>query len=460
MKNHTIHCADPSTEFDDEPSLGHCMLKSLTEAGDRTMLVSAETGEKLSAADLVKECVKMAKVLIAAGIRQGDVVSIVSESRFEYAFAMFATIFLNCKFAPINHTFSEREIEHALKLSRPKAIFASSATKEKVLRVAESLSFLEKVLLLDKDISNDKKTFNLCDLTNSDTLRRVKFELQAVDKSKTVCFIMCSSGTTGLPKGVQITQSNIIVTTRHFTSNLLNKQRLGTNEVTVLGLLPLFHVFGAVLLTCSMTAACAKIVLLSKFEPRTFLKSIQDYCCSVLFAVPPLVVFLAKNELVDNFDLSSLRLLFCGAAPLSKEVEQAVKDRLKNPKLIVKQGYGMTELTFGVLAQKKIIKPGSVGDLNFGVSGKVVDENGNAVGPHERGELCFKGSVLMLGYINDESATSGTIDKDGWLHSGDVGYYDEDFQFYIVDRIKELIKWKGFQVPPAGTWEESLELKK
>lgn len=162
------------------------------------------------------------------------------------------------------------------------------------------------------------------------------------------------------------------------------------------------------------------------------------------------MVFLAKNEIVDRYDLSSLRLILCGAAPLSKELELAVTDRLANPNLVVKQGYGMTELTVGVLSQKEIIKPGSVGELNAGVYAKVVDEDGNSLGPNNRGELCFKGSVMMMGYVNDEQATSATIDKDGWLHTGDVGYYDEDFQFFIVDRIKELIKWKGFQVPPAG----------
>lgn len=199
-----------------------------------------------------------------------------------------------------------------------------------------------------------------------------------------------------------------------------------------------------------MASALAKIILLSKFEERKFLSSIERYSCNVSFMVPPLMVFLAKNELVDEYDLSSLKYVLSGAAPLSKELETAVKDRLKNPNLLVKQGYGMTELTVGVLSQKEIIKPGSVGDVNAGVYAKVVDESGKALGPHQRGELCFKGSVLMLGYINDEKATRATIDEDGWLHTGDVGFYDEDLQFFIVDRIKELIKWKGFQVPPAG----------
>lgn len=198
-----------------------------------------------------------------------------------------------------------------------------------------------------------------------------------------------------------------------------------------------------------MATTLAKVVLISKFEERKYLSTIEKYRCNVSFIVPPLMVFLAKSELVDEYDLSSLRMIFCGAAPLSSELEAAVKNRLNNPKMIIKQGYGMTELTIAVLIPKDIMKPGSVGDLNEGVYGKVVDENNKALGPYQRGELCFKGSVLMLGYINNESATRGIIDEDGWLHTGDIGYYDDDLQFYIVDRIKELIKWKGFQVPPA-----------
>lgn len=158
------------------------------------------------------------------------------------------------------------------------------------------------------------------------------------------------------------------------------------------------------------------------------------------------MVFLAKNPMVADYDLSHVKLIICGAAPLSKELEQAVYGRLKIPNLQIRQGYGMSELTLAVLLQKKITKPGSVGDLIAGSYGKVIDEDGKALGPNKKGELCFKGNQLMIGYVNDENATAATIDKEGWLHTGDVGYYDEDKQFFIVDRIKELIKWKGFQV--------------
>ena len=153
--------------------------------------------------------------------------------------------------------------------------------------------------------------------------------------------------------------------------------------------------------------------------------------------------------MIDGYDLSCIRVIICGAAPLSKEIEQTVYERLGNPKMKIRQGYGMSEMSLAVLLQKNIFKPGSVGDVNEGSIVKVIDENGKSLGPNQRGELCFKGNQLMIGYIGDDKATKDTIDKDGWLHTGDIGYYDSDKQFYIVDRIKELIKWKGFQVPPA-----------
>ncbi len=194
--------------------------------------------------------------------------------------------------------------------------------------------------------------------------------------------------------------------------------------------------------------------MLPKFEEKTFLGCIERYRCSVAFLVPPLMVFLAKNELVDKYDLNSLRFIMSGAAPLSKELEESVRDRLQIPNLVIKQGYGMTELTLCVLSQKEIIKSGSVGDINSGAYVKVSDDFGNALGPNQIGELCFKGSTVMMGYIGDEMATKAMIDSDGWLHTGDVGYYDDELQFFIVDRIKELIKFKGFQVPPAGMFKQ------
>lgn len=158
---------------------------------------------------------------------------------------------------------------------------------------------------------------------------------------------------------------------------------------------------------------------------------------------------MAKHPMVDQYDLSSVKLIFSGAAPLSKELADAVKER--TPVMAILQGFGMSEMTLSVLQQSlEFNTPGSVGVLRPGTWGKIIDPNtGTVLGPNERGEMCFKGSAVMKGYIRDNVATRNTIDADGWLHTGDIGYYTEDHEWFIVDRIKELIKYKGFQVPPA-----------
>lgn len=160
------------------------------------------------------------------------------------------------------------------------------------------------------------------------------------------------------------------------------------------------------------------------------------------------MVLLAKSPLFDKYDLSSLKNISCGAAALSKEVEDKVRERFKG-KVTIRQGYGMSETTYGIIGSLENIKPGSIGEVFLGAKVKVVDENGKSLGPNQPGELCFKSLRVMKGYINDPKATKETIDSDGWLHTGDIAYYDEDKQFFIVDRLKELIKYKAFQVAPA-----------
>lgn len=151
---------------------------------------------------------------------------------------------------------------------------------------------------------------------------------------------------------------------------------------------------------------------------------------------------------MDQYDISSLRLIFCGAAPLTKEVEQAVFKRLHGP--LIRNGYGMTEGTISFTLQNhRFCKSGSVGQVNVGVQGRVVDpDSGRILGANEEGELQFKGAT-MKGYVGDEKTTREAITADGWLRTGDIGYFDVDGEFFVVDRLKELIKFKGFQVAPA-----------
>lgn len=221
-------------------------------------------------------------------------------------------------------------------------------------------------------------------------------------------------------------------------------------ELKILSFLPWFHIMGFFFLI-HIPLAKFQTVFIPRFEPKLYLSLIEKYRITSLTLVPPIVIFLVKDNMVNNYDLSSIREIYSGAAPLQEETELEVFRRFPNIKTI-RQGYGMTEgLTLLLpLAPGQMTKRGSVGVLSAGTEAKVVDsDTGALLGPNHPGELYFRGPQLLKNYYNNPEATRNAFDKDGFLITGDVGYYDDDGFFFIVDRVKDLIKYKGFQVPPT-----------
>jgi acyl-CoA synthetase (AMP-forming)/AMP-acid ligase II len=254
-----------------------------------------------------------------------------------------------------------------------------------------------------------------------------------------------SSGTTGLPKGVMLTHGNVV-------ANLLQSAAALPleGEDVVIAVLPFFHIYGLQVILHGGLRAGATLVVLPRFDLETFLRAIQQHRATWAFVVPPIALALAKHPAVDGYDLSSLKQVLSGAAPLSADLARAVTKRLGCRML---QGYGMTEtspVTHTNSGPTVETKPGSVGALVANTEGRIVDpESGRDLGPGEQGEICVRGPQIMKGYLGKPEATAAMIDKDGWLHTGDIGYADEDGDFFVVDRLKELIKYKGCPVAPA-----------
>lgn len=216
----------------------------------------------------------------------------------------------------------------------------------------------------------------------------------------------------------------------------------------VLAFLPMFHIFGFTIITLCGLAAGAKLVTVPRFEPEPFLKAIAGFRVSHLFVVPPVMQFLAGHPMVDAHDLSSIEIIGCGAAPLGAALEKKVSERLKCK---VAQGFGMTESSGCVtVSRPDRIRPGSSGQLIPGTQARIVDpETGADVARGMPGELWFRGPQNFKGYLNKPNATAESITADGWVRTGDIGTFDADGYLSITDRLKELIKVKGFQVPPA-----------
>jgi acyl-CoA synthetase (AMP-forming)/AMP-acid ligase II len=217
----------------------------------------------------------------------------------------------------------------------------------------------------------------------------------------------------------------------------------------VIGILPFFHIYGMVVILNSALSRGATVVTLPRFDLEPFLQVLQDHRINRAFLVPPIVLALAKHPMIDRYDLSSLELIMSGAAPLDAQLATACAERLDCG---VIQGYGLTETSpvTNLTPGPEHNKAGSIGPLVPNTEGRVVDwGTGENLTTNQDGEIWIRGPQVMRGYLNNPEASAHTVDEGGWLHTGDIGHADDDGYFYIVDRLKELIKYKGYQVAPA-----------
>ncbi|KAK7307996.1 hypothetical protein VNO77_41538 [Canavalia gladiata] len=425
------YCFEKLSEFADRPCLivGGAAAKTYTYA--ETHLISR----------------KIAAGLSNLGVGKGDVIMILLQNSAEFVFSFMAASMIGAVATTANPFYTPAEIFKQFTASKSKVIITQAMYVDK-LRQHEGAKLGEdfNVITVDQP-PEDCLHFSVISEGNENELPEVDIH---PDDAVALPF---SSGTTGLPKGVILTHKSLVTSVAQQVDGE-NPNLCLSHEDVLLCVLPLFHIFSLnSVLLCALRAGSA-VLLMHKFEIGTLLELIQRYRVTVAMVVPPLVLALAKNPMVADFDLSSIRLVLSGAAPLGKELEEALRNRV--PQAVLGQGYGMTEagpvlsMCLGFAKQPFPTKSGSCGTVVRNAELKVVDpESGRSLGYNQPGEICIRGQQIMKGYLNDEKATALTIDAEGWLHTGDVGYVDDDDEIFIVDRVKELIKFKGFQVPPA-----------
>ncbi|HEX8747884.1 MAG TPA: 4-coumarate--CoA ligase family protein [Pyrinomonadaceae bacterium] len=417
-------------------SLTALILESARRYGDKPALIEGFSGRTLTYNELAEKIERAAASLHRRGFGKGDCLAIFSPNVPEYAIAFHGASHLGGVVTTINPLYTADEVAHQLEDAGAKYLVTIPALLDKALEAANE-SGVEEIFVFGEAAG----------ATSFDSLfeRDERVPPATINPLEDICALPFSSGTTGLPKGVMLTHHNLV-------SNMCQMEQMDLfdKDDNLICVLPLFHIYGLMVILNLGLYKGSTIVTVPRFELEDFLRLLQDYRVTFAHVVPPIMLALSKHPSVDNYDLSNLRTVFSGAAPLGEAITLACIERLNCQ---VRQGYGMTETspaTHCTGSDTGKIKHGSVGMCVPNTEAKLVDvETGEAVGAGKRGELWVRGPQVMKGYHNKPDATSATLDEEGWLHTGDVGYMDEDGHLFIVDRVKELIKYKGFQVAPA-----------
>jgi acyl-CoA synthetase (AMP-forming)/AMP-acid ligase II len=422
------HWRSPFPDLDPAPATLHGeTLGTAARWPERVAVVDAVDGGALTYAQLTERAARFASGLLAGGARRGEVLAIVASNGPDFPVVAHGALIAGLTLAPASPLLTARELAAFLRQTGARSVVADAASLAKATEAAGAAT-----------------VFDIASLPAGGPVALRDGNPSAV------ALLMSSSGTTGLPKSVMQTHASVVATLRLLAA--LPLTRVGPDDVLA-GIVPFAHTYGSALLNHGLRAG-ATVVTLPRFELETFLHAIEQHRITMLFVVPPIARALARHPIVDRFDLSSLRFVMVGAAPCPAELEVECEERLGCP---VGQALGMTEgapLTLPV----EPIYHGSVGALAPGTEAVIVDPAGGArLGAGATGELWVRGPQVMGGYLGDEAASVAAIDADGWLHTGDLGYFDDDGNLFLVDRLKELIKVRGYHVAPAQLEAELVE---
>ncbi|OKJ60151.1 AMP-dependent synthetase [Streptomyces sp. CB02009] len=421
------------------------VLGRAAERGDTPALIDGAGELTLTYGQVDAFHRRVAAGLAEAGVRKGDVLALHSPNTVLFPVAFYAATRAGASVTTVHPLATPEEFAKQLRDSAARWIVTVSPLLPAARAAAELAGGVRDIFVCDQPPQGPE----------GEGVRSLQAFLGStgpvpetdVDPDEDIAALPYSSGTTGVPKGVMLTHASI-------ATNLAQLEPvipMGPGD-RILAILPFFHIYGLTALMNAPLRQGATVVVLPRFELDTFLGAIQKHRINGLYVAPPIVLALAKHPAVADYDLSSLEYIVSAAAPLDAALAQACSARLGLPPVL--QAYGMTELSPGthvVPLTAQDPPPGTVGKLLPSTEMRILslDDPSKDAAPGEEGEVAIRGPQVMKGYLGRPDATAAMIDADGWVHTGDIGRVDDDGWLYVVDRVKELIKYKGFQVAPA-----------
>ncbi|CAH1405881.1 unnamed protein product [Nezara viridula] len=399
------------------------VLDCISSKQDNVAQIDSTSGKTISCSDIRQMVKTVSWKVQSAGFGPGSVVALCSENSLEYVGVLLGILRAGAIAALYPTSLRPRELEHSISITKPSALYAPELNSEQLSTIGNYPEIKLFKWSLD-EIMDDKE---------SD-----KFQTEEIINEHQPAVLLSSSGSTGLPKAVTICHSNIICSLAE-TSALMMKA-----GETALGLMPFSHAYGLGLMLMALCEG-SPLVVMPKFTPEKFSQVITTYKIRLLHVVAS---FLSKmiNGVIKPESLSSIRAVYTGACPVLPKIQAAILERLQ-PGAKMYHSYGMTETTHVVcFGEVRFDKPGSPGQILSCMDAKIIGNNGEELKSGQRGELCLKGPLIMPSYYGNPEATEESFTNEKWLKTGDLAWIDEDGYMYIVDRIKDIIKFLGYQV--------------
>ena len=414
------------------------VFEGLTPRLDDVVLIDGVDGRKFTAGDVIDHVKRLAGGLREAGHVPQKPVALMAPNSPEYCIIFHAIAWAGGTITTLNPTYTAHEIRHQLRDSGAGLLITVPATLAVAKEALKELPEVQICVIGNADDDDSDDCQSLAELYGT-----AQEQQYPVDLDRHSVALPYSSGTTGLPKGVCLSH-------RSLSMNIDQTAKGAEFQAgeTAAAFLPFFHIYGMTVLMNMHLACGGVLVTMPRFDLEVFLRICQDHRARRMWIVPPVALALAKHPLVDDYDLSALEQVFSGAAPMGNALSDAVASRFDCAML---QGYGMTELApVSHITPLSTPRSGASGLAVPNTRCRIVSpETGADLPPGEEGELWIKGPQVMIGYLNNEQATKDTLTSDGWLKTGDMAIIDADGYMFVVDRLKELIKYKGFQVAPA-----------
>ncbi|XP_074283337.1 4-coumarate--CoA ligase-like 6 [Silene latifolia] len=414
---------------------------------DASCIIDYSSGYSIPYSKLFSLVKSMSFSLNEMGFSQGDVALILLPNSVYFPIVLMGVLYLGGIVTPMNPLSSFSEVKHQILGCHARFAFSFGEN------VAKLRSLGLKVIEVPANLNPDDKTNQSCDFYRLVYGNVGKSVARPVINQDNTATIMYSSGTTGASKGVILTHRNLISMVELFVRFEASQYPEMSCQNVYLDVLPMFHIYGLALFGLGLLSLGTSVVVMRKFDINEVFQAIEKHKVTHFPVVPPIMAALSMKarSLTDGNGLSSLKQVSCGAASITTKV---IGDFLHTfPNIDFIQGYGMTESTavgtrgFNIENSQKHT---SVGLLAPNMEAKVVNwTTGSCLPPGKAGELLLRGPGVMKGYLNNSEATRFTIEDDGWLHTGDIAYFDNDGYLYILDRLKEIIKYKGFQIAPA-----------